>query len=145
MKARVNWVEDRTFLGSTESGHQLVLGTAFGDEGKKPGPSPMELVLIGTGGCSAWDVVHILTKGRVAIEDCTVAIDADRAETDPRVFTRIHMRFTVTGRGIDPKKVERAIDLSVKKYCSASAMLAKTAVITHDFEVIDSSAAAGAS
>jgi putative redox protein len=145
MKARVKWVEDRTFLGSTESGHQLVLGTAFGDEGKKPGPSPMELVLIGTGGCSAWDVVHILAKGRAAIEDCTVAIDADRAESDPRVFTRIHMRFTVTGRAIDPKKVERAIDLSVKKYCSASAMLAKTAVITHDFEVIDSSVAAGSS
>jgi putative redox protein len=140
MKARVKWVGERTFLGSTESGHQVVLGTAFGDEGKKPGPSPMELVLIGTGGCSAWDVVNILAKGREAVEDCTVALEADRAETDPRVFTRIHMHFTVTGRAVDPRKVERAIDLSVKKYCSASAMLAKTATMTHDFEVIDTTA-----
>jgi putative redox protein len=144
MEARIKWVEDRTFLGSTESGHQVVLGTAFGEDGKKPGPSPMELVLIGTGACSAWDVVHILAKGREAIEDCTVAVDADRAESDPRVFTRIHMHFTVTGRAVDPNKVARAIDLSVQKYCSASAMLAKTAVMTHDFELIDTAAPAPA-
>jgi putative redox protein len=143
MKARIKWVGERTFLGSTESGHQVVLGTAF-EEGKKPGPSPMELVLIGAGGCSAWDVVNILAKGREAVEDCTVALEADRAETEPRVFTRIHMHFTVTGRGVDPRKVERAIDLSVKKYCSASAMLAKTAAMTHDFEVIDTGAPADA-
>ena len=96
----------------------------------------MELVLIGTGGCSAWDVVNILAKGREAVEDCRVELDADRAETEPRVFTRIHLHFVVTGRAVDPAKVARAIDLSIEKYCSASAMLAKTAAITHDFEVV---------
>ena len=92
MKARVTWIEDRSFVGRAESGHQVVLGTAHGD-GAKPGPSPMELVLIGTGGCAAWDVVNILAKGREAVEDVVVELDADRAETDPRVFTRIHMHF----------------------------------------------------
>ena len=141
MKARVKWIEDRTFVGRTESGHQVVLGTAHGD-GPKPGPSPMELVLIGTGGCAAWDVVNILAKGREAVEDCVVELDADRADTDPRVFTRIHMRFMLRGRALDPRKVERAIALSAEKYCSASAMLAKTATITHDFEIVDTAAPA---
>ncbi|MCA1440899.1 OsmC family protein [Ensifer sp. IC4062] len=137
MKARIKWVEERTFVGESGSGHKLVFGTASGPEGRTPGPSPMELVLIGAGGCSAYDVVHILEKGREAVEDCTVELDAERAETDPRVFTRIHMHFVVKGRGIAPKKVERAVALSLEKYCSASAMLAKTATITHDFTLID--------
>lgn len=137
MKSRVKWVGERTFLGQSSTGHSIAFGTTHGETGPKPGPSPMELVLIGTGGCSAYDVVHILEKGRAAIEDCVVELDADRAETDPKVFTRIHMHFIVKGRGLDPKKVERAIALSVEKYCSASAMLAKTAVMTHDFEVVD--------
>jgi putative redox protein len=139
MKARIKWVEDRTFVGESGTGHKLVLGTAHGPDGATPGPSPMELVLIGTGGCSAFDVVHILEKGREAIEDCVVELDADRAETDPKVFTRIHMHFIVTGRGLSRQKVERAISLSVEKYCSASAMMAKSATVTHDFEVVDSS------
>jgi putative redox protein len=100
----------------------------------------MELVLIGTGGCSAYDVVSILEKGREPIEDVVVELDADRAEGTPAVFTRIHMHFIVTGRGVNPVKVERAIQLSVEKYCSASAMMAKTAEVTHDFEVVDSAA-----
>lgn len=137
MKARVKWVEGRTFVGQSESGHNVVLGTAFGPEGQKPGPSPMELILIGTGGCSAFDVVHILEKGREAVEDCIVEIDADRADQEPKVFTRVHMHFVVKGRGLATHKVERAIALSLEKYCSASAMVAKTAVITHDFEVVD--------
>ncbi|TIN06981.1 MAG: osmotically inducible protein C, partial [Mesorhizobium sp.] len=116
------------------------LGTAFGPGGKTPGPSPMELVLLGTGGCSAYDVVHILEKGREAVEDCVVELDADRAEKEPRVFTRIHMHFIVKGRALSHDKVRRAIDLSIEKYCSASAMMAKTAEITHDFEVIDTTA-----
>ena len=95
MKARIKWVEGRTFVGESGSGHKLVLGTAFGPEGKTPGPSPMELVLIGAGGCSAYDVVHILERGREAVEDCVVELEADRAETEPRVFTRIHMHFVV--------------------------------------------------
>lgn len=142
MKARVKWVEDRTFVGATESGHKVVFGTASGPDGAnpKPGPSPMELVLIGAGGCSIYDVVHILEKGREAVEDCVVEMDADRAETDPKVFTRIHMHFIVRGRALSRDKVKRAIDLSIDKYCSATAMLAKTATVTHDFEVIDTSA-----
>ncbi|BCH21818.1 OsmC family protein [Mesorhizobium sp. L-8-3] len=141
MKARVKWVEDRTFVGESGTGHKLVFGTAHGEGGPKPGPSPMELVLIGTGGCSAFDVVHILEKGREAVEDCVVELDADRAETDPKVFTRIHMHFVVKGRNLSEAKVKRAIDLSVEKYCSASAMMAKTATLTHDFEVVDTAAA----
>jgi putative redox protein len=100
----------------------------------------MDLVLIGTGGCSAWDVVSILTKSREAIEDCVVEVEADRAEQDPQVFTRIHMHFVLRGRSLDPRKVQRAIELSAEKYCSASAMLAKTASITHDFELVDTGA-----
>jgi putative redox protein len=140
VKARVHWLEARTFVGEAGSGHSIVLGTAHG-EGPKPGPSAMELVLIGTGGCAAWDVVSILEKGRQAVEECTVALDAERATEDPKVFTRIHMHFRLRGRALDPRKVERAIALSVEKYCSASAMLAKTATITHDFEVVEEEAA----
>lgn len=140
MKARIKWVEDRTFIGESESGHKIVLGTAFGPERRTPGPSPMELVLIGMGGCSAFDVVHILAKGREAIEDVAVDLDAERAQQDPKVFTRIHMHFVVKGRGLTPGKVQRAVELSTEKYCSASAMIAKTAAITHDFEVVDTTA-----
>lgn len=137
MKAQVTWVGERTFLGTAGTGHAIAFGTAHGDGGQKPGPSPMELVLIGTGGCSAFDVVHILEKGREAVEDCVVELDADRAGTDPKVFTRIHMHFIVKGRALTAKKVERAVDLSVEKYCSAAAMMAKTAELTHDFEVVE--------
>jgi putative redox protein len=140
MRARIKWVEDRTFIGESGSGHNLVLGTAFRPEGRTPGPSPMELVLIGMGGCSALDVVHILERGREAIEDITVELQAERAEQDPKVFTRIHMHFVVKGRGLAPAKIARAIQLSAEKYCSASVMIAKTATITHDFEVADAGA-----
>jgi putative redox protein len=137
MKARIKWVEERTFVGRSGSGHNVVLGTAYGPEGKTPGPSPMELVLIGTGGCTAYDVVHILEKGREAVLGCEVELDAERAETEPKVFTRIHMHFIVKGKGLSAAKVERAIQLSAEKYCSASIMLAKTATITHDFELVE--------
>lgn len=139
MKARVTWVEDRTFTGRVESGHQIVLGAAHGDS-PKPGPSPMELVLIGTGGCASYDVVHILEKARQPVEHVTCELDADRAESDPKVFTRIHMKFVVSGRGLDPARVERAVQLSAEKYCSASAMMARSAEVTHSVEVIDTSA-----
>ncbi|AFL51364.1 putative redox protein [Sinorhizobium fredii] len=141
MKARIKWVEGRTFVGQSGSGHNVVLGTASEPEGSTPGPSPMEMVLIGTGGCSAFDVVHILEKGRQPVEDCIVELSAERADQEPKVFTRIHMHFVVKGRGLATSKVERAIALSIEKYCSASAMLAKTATITHDFEVVDTTAA----
>jgi putative redox protein len=138
MKARIKWVEDRTFVGEAGTGHKIVFGNAAGPEGQKPGPSAMELVLIGTGGCTAYDVVHILEKGREAVLGCEVELDAERAETEPKVFTRIHMHFIVKGKGLSAAKVERAIQLSAEKYCSASIMLAKTAVITHDFELVES-------
>ena len=137
MKARVKWVEERTFVGEYGTGHKLVLGSRATPDGPTPGPSPMELVLIGTGGCTAVDIVLILEKGRQAVEDCVVVLEAERATTDPKVFTRIHMHFVVKGRNLSAAKVERAIALSAEKYCSASAMLAHTATITHYFEVVD--------
>ncbi|HVH02354.1 MAG TPA: OsmC family protein [Amaricoccus sp.] len=143
MKASVSWVGERTFEGRTESGHALRFGTAHGDA-PKPGPSAMELVLIGTGGCAAWDVVNILEKSRQRVEDVAVALDADRATDDPKVFTRVHLHFVVRGRAVDPARVERAIALSADKYCSASAMIARTATVTHDFEIVETGAAAPA-
>jgi putative redox protein len=104
--------------------------------GQNKGSRPMEVVLIGTGGCTAFDVVHILKKQRQDVTACSADIDAQRAETDPKVFTRIHVHFKVTGRNLDAKKVAHAIELSATKYCSASIMLGKTAEITHDFEII---------
>lgn len=137
MKARVNWVEDMTFLASSGSGHALVMDAAPDLGGHNLGPRPMELVLMGTGGCTAIDVVHILRKGRHAVSGCTVELEAERAEQDPKVFTRIHFHFIVSGKGLKPEAVERAIKLSAEKYCSASIMLGKTAEITHDFELVE--------
>jgi len=136
MKSTVTWTGNRTFLGQTEGGHAIAFGTAHGDA-LKPGPSPMELLLIGTGGCSAWDVVAILEKSREPVTGCEVRLEADRAETDPKVFTRIHLQFVVKGRGLNPDKVARAVALSADKYCSASVMMGKTAVVTHGFEVVE--------
>ncbi|HET9700572.1 MAG TPA: OsmC family protein [Burkholderiales bacterium] len=137
MKARVNWVEDMTFLASSGSGHALVMDAAPELGGHNLGPRPMELVLMGTGGCTAIDVVHILRKGRHAVYGCAVDLQAERAEQDPKVFTRIHFHFIVSGKGLKPEAVERAIKLSAEKYCSASIMLGKTADITHDFELVE--------
>lgn len=135
MKARIKWIENVCFAGESESGHALVMDGAPDGGGRNLGPRPMETVLIGTGGCTAYDVVHILRKARAAVTDCVVEIDAARAAEDPKVFTRIHFHFIVTGKGLKSQQVERAIDLSAEKYCSASIMLGKTAEITHDFEV----------
>lgn len=142
MKASVSWLADRTFVGATESGHSVVFGTAHEDR-PKPGPGAMELILIGTGGCSAWDVVNILQKGRQAVDDVTVSLEADRADTEPKVFTRVHLHFTVTGRALDEARVRRAIVLSLEKYCSATAMVARTATVTHDFTIVETGTAAG--
>ncbi|ASJ25269.1 OsmC family protein [Laribacter hongkongensis] len=132
MKARLKQIEGSRFLGESESGHGVVI-----DPEKRFGASPMELVLMGAAGCSSYDVVSILKKGRQDVRDVTVEMDADRADTEPKVFTRIHFRFIVTGRQLKPELVERAISLSSEKYCSASIMLGKTAVITHDFSLIE--------
>jgi putative redox protein len=137
MKLRIKLVEGVTFLGESESGHSIVMDGPPDSGGRNLGPRPMETVLLGTGGCTAYDVVHILRKGRHPITDCAVEIEAERAAEDPKVFTRIHFHFKVTGRGLRHEAVERALHLSAEKYCSASIMLAKTATITHDFELID--------
>ena len=136
MKSRILWSGDRRFVGQTESGHSIVIGTAHGDS-PKPGPSAMEVVLMGAGACSAWDVVDILQKGRLDVEDVAVELDADRAPEPPKTFTRIHMHFVVKGRGLTEAKVARAVNLSVEKYCSATKMLEKSADISHDFEIVE--------
>ncbi len=136
MKARIKWVEQVSFLGESESGHAVLMDGAPDGGGRNLGPRPMELVLLGTGGCTAYDVIHILKKSRQQVSDCVVDIQADRAAEDPKVFTKIHFHFVVTGRDLKPEVVERAIKLSAEKYCSASIMLGKTAEITHDFEVV---------
>jgi len=135
MKVRIKWLENVAFVGESESGHAMVMDGAPEGGGRNLGPRPMETVLIGTGGCTAYDVVHILKKGRAPVTDCVVEIAAERAPQDPMVFTRIHFHFIVTGRGLKREQVERAIHLSAEKYCSASIMLGKTAAITHDFEL----------
>lgn len=135
MKVRIKWLEGVAFVAESESGHAFVMDGAPEGGGRNLGPRPMETVLMGTGGCTAYDVVHILRKSRAPITDCVVDIDAQRAAEDPKVFTRIHFHFVVTGKGLKAQQVERAVQLSAEKYCSASIMLAKTAVITHDFEV----------
>lgn len=135
LRVRVKWIEQVSFLGETESGHAIVMDGAVEGGGRNLAPRPMETMLAATGGCTAYDVVTILRKARQNLTDCVVEIDADRALQDPRVFTRIHFHFIVTGQKIDPKHVERAIELSAEKYCSASIMLAKTAKVTHDFEI----------
>jgi len=137
MKLRVKLIEGVTFLGESESGHAIVMDGAADGGGRNLGPRPMETMLLGTGGCTAYDVLHILRKGRHPVTDCVLEIDADRAPEDPKVFTRIHFHFKVTGRQLKHEAVERAIHLSAEKYCSASIMLAKTAAISHDFELIE--------
>ena len=142
MKARIKWIENVCFVGESASGHAVVMDGAPEGGGRNLGPRPMELVLIGTGGCTAYDVVHILKKSRAPVTDCFVEIAAERADEDPKVFTKIHFHFVVSGRGLKPGQVERAVHLSAEKYCSASIMLGKTAAITHDFEIREASAEA---
>ena len=137
MKATIRWSGGVSFVGRADSGHDVVMDGAPDAGGKNKGSRPMEVLLIGMGGCTAFDVVHILRKQRQNVDDCVVEITAERAVSDPKVFTRIHAHFKVSGRGLDSKKVAHAIELSATKYCSASIMLGKTATITHDFELID--------
>lgn len=139
MKVRVKWDEGKTFVGTASTGHKIVFGNS-GADGQRPGPSAMELLLMGTGGCSAYDVISILEKGRQKIDDVEIEIEADRADDHPKVFTRIHMHFIVKGRDLNPKRVEQALSLSIDKYCSASAMMAMSAKLTHDYEIIETCA-----
>ena len=137
MEARVKWLENVSFVAQSESGHSVVLDGAPAAGGQNLGPRPMEMVLMGTGGCTAFDVVSILKKGRADVVDCEVRLSAVRAESEPKVFTAIHMHFIVSGRQLKTEQVARAILLSAEKYCSASIMLGKTVVMTHDFEVVE--------
>ncbi len=136
MKASIEWTGEASFRARSESGHDIVLDGPPDHGGRNLGPRPMELVLMGTGGCTAFDVVHILRKGRAEVSGCVAELTAERAATDPKVFTRIHIHFRVSGRDLKPEQVERAVRLSAEKYCSASIMLGKTAAITHDFEIV---------
>jgi putative redox protein len=137
MKARVKWVEDVCFMGEAGSGHALVMDGSPDIGGRNLGPRPMEMLLLGAGGCTSVDVVKILKKSRQAVTGCEVSVEAERADDHPKVFTKIHMHFTVRGRNLKAETVERAIQLSAEKYCSATIMLGRTAAVTHDFEIVE--------
>lgn len=141
MKARIQWVEEAQFVAESGSGHAIVIDGPVEGGGRNLGVRPMELVLMGVGACTAYDVVHILKKGRQPVTRCVAELSAERAESEPKVFTKIHVHFVVTGQGLAEAAVKRAVDLSAEKYCSASIMLGRAGVeITHDFEIV---AAAG--
>jgi putative redox protein len=152
MECRIKWAgaaaagepDGMSFIAETGSGHAVIMDGAPEGGGRNLGPRPMEMVLLGTGGCTAYDVVLILRKSRQDVRGCEVTLKAERAETDPKVFTRIHFHFAVRGRNLKPNVVERAIKLSHEKYCSASIMIGKTATLTHDWEIIDDAPAASA-
>ncbi|ABI57587.1 OsmC family protein [Alkalilimnicola ehrlichii MLHE-1] len=136
MKASVKWLGNAAFEAETGSGHTLVMDGPADAGGENRGPRPMEMLLLGTAGCSAFDVVHILQRGRHPVADCQVRVEAERAEQPPKVFTRIHLHFQVAGEGLSEKAVARAVQLSAEKYCSASIMLSKAAKVTHSHELV---------
>lgn len=135
MQVRIKWIEDVAFMGESETGHAVVMDGAPENGGRNIGMRPMEMLLIGMGGCTSFDVVTILKKSRQAVTDCVAEIIAERAADVPKVFTKIHVHFVVTGRDLNDKQVQRAVSLSAEKYCSASIMLSKSVVITHDYEI----------
>lgn len=137
MKARVKWVEGALMVGESDSGHCVVMDGPPEHGGRNLGLRPMEMLLVGMGGCTQFDVIHILRKSRLQVTGCEVELTAERAEQDPKVFTRIHVHYLVCGQQLPPERVERAIQLSAEKFCSASIMLGATAKITHDFEIQD--------
>jgi putative redox protein len=137
MKARVKWVEDVQFIGESGTQHSIIMDGPEERGGHGTGMRPMELLLLGLGGCTSFDVVEMLKKSRQNIIDCVVEINGERSESVPKIFTDIHVHFIITGKGIKESQVKRAIELSSEKYCSASLMLGKSANITHDYEIID--------
>ena len=137
MKARIKWIDGVSFEATSGSGHRLILDGAPEHGGQNAGIRPMEAVLIGVGACSGFDVVSILKKARQQVTDCVVELEAERAEQPPKVFTRICMRFVVSGTDLKPAAVQRAVDLSAEKYCSATAMLRPTVDIRHEVEIVD--------
>lgn len=139
MKARIKWVQDVMWVAESETGHAVVMDGAPEIGGRNLGMRPMEMLLLGMGGCTAMDVISILKKSREQVTDCEIQMQAKRAEDHPKVFTAIHVHFIVTGKALKEATVKRAIDLSAEKYCSASIMLGKTASITHDYEIREES------
>jgi putative redox protein len=137
MRCRVKWLDNMTFVGESGSGHAVVMDGAPEHGGRDMGIRPMEMLLLGVGGCTAFDVVMILNKSRQKMVDCHVEIEAERAEEVPKVFTKIHAHFVVSGKSLDPVKVKKAVDLSAEKYCSASKMFEATVQMTHDFEIVE--------
>lgn len=138
MKAQIKWVDGAMFLGESGSGHTIVMDGPAEAGGRNMGVRPMETVLIGLGGCASYDVVSILKKGRQDVRDVQTLLEAERAEAEPKVFTRIHVKFVVTGKNLKEAQVKRAVELSAEKYCSASIMLGRGGVeITHDYEIIE--------
>lgn len=137
MKARVKWIEDVQFLGESGTQHSIIMDGPEERGGHGSGMRPMELLLLGLGGCTSFDVVEMLSKSRQNIINCVVEINGERSEKVPKIFTDIHVHFIITGKGIKESQVKRAIELSSEKYCSASLMLEKSANITHDYEIID--------
>ena len=131
----MKWIEGVAFMGESETGHAVVLDGAPENGGRNIGMRPMEMLLIGMGGCTSFDVVTILKKSRQPVVDCVAEISAERAEEIPKVFTKIHVHFVVTGKDLNEKQVARAVSLSAEKYCSASIMLSKSVTITHDYEI----------
>ena len=137
MKCRIKWLDHMSFVGESGSGHSVVMDSAPDAGGRNLGVRPMEMLLLGLGGCTAFDVVSILHKSRQQLVDCEVELEAERAEEIPKVFTKIHVHFIVSGKDMDASKVAKAVALSADKYCSASRMLEKTTTITHDFEIVN--------
>lgn len=135
MKARIKWVQDATFVGESGSGHSVVIDGPPEAGGRDLGIRPMEMVLLGVGGCTAFDVMLILRKARQPVTDCVVELNAERAPSEPKVFTKIHIHFIVTGKELKESQVKRAVELSAEKYCSASIMLRTSVEITHDYEI----------
>ena len=135
MKAKIQWIENAQFVAESGSGHAIVIDGPEEIGGRNTGPRPMELMLMSVGSCSAVDIVLILKKARQPVSGCVVEVSGERAQTDPKVFTSIHLHFIVSGRGLGANHVERAVKLSAEKYCSASIMLGKAAAISHDFEI----------
>ena len=135
MKTRIKWIEGVMFAGETGSGHCIVMDGPPEAGGKNLGPRPMEMVLLGLGGCTAFDVVTILKKGRHSVADCQIEIEAERADTVPKVFTKIHVRYIVSGKGLSKKVVSRAVDLTAEKYCSVSIMLGQAVELSHDYVI----------
>ncbi len=137
MKAVVKWLDNMSFVGESESGHSVVMDGPPDSGGRNLGVRPMEMVLLGMGGCTAFDVVLVLKRQRQLITDCQVELSAERADEAPKVFTKIHVHYVVKGKGLDAKKVARAVDMTAEKYCSVSIMLAQSVDVTHDFKIIE--------